>query len=262
MKLFFGLPYSRPDVRAFTHSLVNFTATTRCEFLFLHDIWGESIDTARDLNVRKFLNGVTEDNIKCDYLMFVDNDAGWKVGSIDRLIEADKDIICGGMYTRELPPRPTIGKYMGRTPKGKDRYDYTVYADDVLTYVMDELKLKDLLDNEQLFDKPKLKQYDACGMHFTLIKRKVLETIPPPWFMRSEATGAGEDFYFCKKAKDHGFEIWSDLSVQTGHWAGEHNSFGLRELLKIVNMVQSGVIKDISGEWEVDNQYKPPQDSK
>jgi GT2 family glycosyltransferase len=256
MKIFFGLPYARPDVRAFSNSLSNFSATTTCEFIYKHNLPGEAIDVARNLIVKQFLKGVTEERIKCDYLMFIDNDASWAPGSIDRLISHDKDIICGGMYTREIPPRPTIGKYMGRTPKGKDRYDYTIYADKVLTYLHDELGLKELEINENLFKEPKLERYDACGMHFTLIKRRVLEELKYPWFMKSEKTGAGEDFYFCKKAVDAGFELWTDYSVQTAHYAGESNSFGARELLKLVLMVKSGVMSDIGGAWEVEGDLK------
>lgn len=54
----------------------------------------------------------------------------------------------------------------------------------------------------------------AGGSAGMLIKREVLEAVPPPWF---ELTPLSEDLVFCEKAVEAGFSIYCDLSVRIGH---------------------------------------------
>jgi hypothetical protein len=65
----------------------------------------------------------------------------------------------------------------------------------------------------------------------------VLETVKPPYFRIQGNTGAGEDFYFCEKVMQAGFQIYVDFSVHTGHCMGEENDVGLRELLTFAKYV-------------------------
>jgi len=57
------------------------------------------------------------------------------------------------------------------------------------------------------------------GMGLTVIDRKVLEKIKPPWFACPPLGDSAmrPDTYFCEKAQDLGFKIYCDLSVWTGH---------------------------------------------
>lgn len=61
---------------------------------------------------------------------------------------------------------------------------------------------------------------DCAGLGCLLIKRKVFETVPYPWFdMRvgkKREIGYGSDIFFAKRVKDHGFELWVDPTVQCG----------------------------------------------
>lgn len=72
-------------------------------------------------------------------------------------------------------------------------------------------------------------QVDAMGMGLTLIKTKVFKAMPKPWFslnytfqeMEHKTTrdfGTTEDLYFYKKAKDYGFQVWCDTSIQAFHY--------------------------------------------
>ena len=66
---------------------------------------------------------------------------------------------------------------------------------------------------------PKLKQADVVGAGCLLIAREVFETIPAPWFT-SEWRAEGhisEDFAFCEKAREAGFDIAVDTSVKLLH---------------------------------------------
>jgi GT2 family glycosyltransferase len=228
-----GLPYTRPDVRKFTRSLANFTASSQIREIFIMDHHGSGIEEARNHLFTRWKANPT------DFFLFADNDAGWAPGSIDRLVEHNLPVVCGGMYTRDLPPRPTIGVYMGKDAAGRVRYQFQGYTNAIVSYCYSR-GITALADNEQLFEDPELFEIDGCGMHFTLIRRDVMEAFGPPWFLMQGKTGAGEDFWFCKKARDAGFKIYTDLSVQTAHYAGEENSFGLRELLKVYELIDHG----------------------
>ena len=230
--IFVGLPYTRPDVRAFTKSLAKFTSSTRLDVV-VEDVYGLPVDEARNDLVDRCKE------YKTDYLAFIDNDAAWAVGAIDRLVSHDKPVICGGMYTRTVPPRPTIGRYMGKDPTGRVRYHYHSYVVDIIEYCQTR-GITSVDDNAVMFDEPDVREYDAFGMHFAIIRRDVLEAIKPPLFIMQGKTGAGEDFYFCQKAREAGFKLYTDLSVQSAHYAGEEDSFGIRDLLKVNNMVIAG----------------------
>ena len=57
-------------------------------------------------------------------------------------------------------------------------------------------------------------EVDAVGFGACLMRRDVLDRVPPPWF-RFE--NCGEDIYFCVNAKEHGVKIWLDATYQLGH---------------------------------------------
>jgi hypothetical protein len=59
----------------------------------------------------------------------------------------------------------------------------------------------------------------AAGTGGMLVRRKVFEALPRPWFevgqLRTDSLG--EDLWFCKKAGERGFEVWVDWETQMGH---------------------------------------------
>lgn len=62
-------------------------------------------------------------------------------------------------------------------------------------------------------------EVDFSGLGLTLIKRKVFETIPKPWFAQPEHLGSpqcvcGEDYYFCKKRESMDLRLGFILYVQ------------------------------------------------
>lgn len=57
---------------------------------------------------------------------------------------------------------------------------------------------------------------DAVGFGFCLIRREVFEKIPPPWFVWDKPTPS-EDFAFCKKIRDAGYEIKVYTDVMLSH---------------------------------------------
>jgi len=61
---------------------------------------------------------------------------------------------------------------------------------------------------------------DCAGLGCVLIKRKVFDSFPHPWFdLKAGSTkeyGYGSDIHFYKHAKDAGQELWVDPTVQCG----------------------------------------------
>lgn len=66
-----------------------------------------------------------------------------------------------------------------------------------------------------------LQKVDACGGSGLLITREVLEKLGPPWFRfvygEDGLLRQGEDFYFCERAYEAGYEIWADCDLIQTH---------------------------------------------
>ncbi len=64
-----------------------------------------------------------------------------------------------------------------------------------------------------------LKAVHACGRAGMLVAREVFETLKEPWFElgKTHPEHAGEDVYFCQKARAAGFQIVADLDLTFGH---------------------------------------------
>ena len=66
-----------------------------------------------------------------------------------------------------------------------------------------------------------LQKVDACGGSGLLIIREVFEKLGPPWFrfvMDDQGLLCqGEDFYFCERAYQAGYEVWADCDLIQTH---------------------------------------------
>lgn len=225
MSVYLAVPYTRPFFGSFIDSLLY------CEKPDLF-MWKRlpymGVDVARSALTKWFL--LEERQPK--YLMFIDNDATWHPQAITRLMSHDLPMVCGGMYTRDLPPSPTWGKYVGTTKDGKEIYRYGESARRAIQKMRNN-GITSLEGNAVCLEQTPhdLWEIDGCGMHFTMIRRDVIEALKEPYFLDENGTGAGEDFYFCRKVKEAGFPIYVDESIHTGHSVGEGKDFGIRELL-------------------------------
>lgn len=242
--LFIAIPYSRPFTGKTVRSLM---LTQRPEHTYFQTRFNEPIDIARNALAQEFLL-----ETKADYLLFVDNDATFHPEAILRLLAHRLPMVSGCMYTRTIPPKPTMARYMGRASNGKDYYKFmdTVKA---IVYHANKHQVERVSENDYLFPPTKQDLYavDAVGMHFTLIRRDVLQAVDMPHFIMRGSTGAGEDFYFCKRVREAGFPIYVDLSIHTGHCTGEENDFGLRELLQFMQFVDPEQLKEEPQAWEI-----------
>lgn len=129
------------------------------------------------------------------HIMFVDSDMQFPPDSINRLVKADKDVIGGVYFRRQIPHLPTINS----------------------------------LENDKIvvpykFPKDQPFKIWAVATGFMLIKIEVVKKIPYPWFGFGSYKGQsmGEDVYFCRKVNDHGFQVWADPTIPIGH-VGEYS---------------------------------------
>ncbi len=60
---------------------------------------------------------------------------------------------------------------------------------------------------------------DFCGMPAMFVSRQVLQKVEKPYFAHQDGTGATttHDIYFCNKAKDAGFAVEVDVTLECAH---------------------------------------------
>ena len=184
-----GVPCWRTDIKAeFLKSLVS--------VLLDRDIPTIDFYLARNISVADARNDIVT-NTTGDYLLMIDPDITFYSKDVKKLMAEDRDIVAGLFFQKTPPYRPLL-------------FDYN--------------KTKNLYDNVFDYKKEEIRSVDAVGTGFIMIKRTVFEALEDPWFVyHNPKTGLGEDFYFCKKAKEKGFEVFVDTSVKVGH-IGEHEA--------------------------------------
>jgi hypothetical protein len=132
---------------------------------------------------------------KADYLLWLDSDMRFPKETIGHLILRDKPIVAANYATRRMPVKPVAMM----DDKGKIGRVYTAP------------------------DSEGLQPVDYVGMGVMMVKREVFEKIEAPWFAIPYSTIGnhyiGEDVFFCKKAREAGFEVLldHDLSHQVKH---------------------------------------------
>jgi len=143
-----------------------------------------------------------------DYLLFVDTDMVWQPQDVEALLALDVDIM-GGLYCNTNPAHSF----------------YVFYEDEAgVIRPMTQVPAEPF-------------QCAAIGTGFLLIRRRVLETMLAPTFIRehgfpfdptvndawegadpNSCTGwAPEDVSFCLRARRAGFSIWCNPTVKLGH---------------------------------------------
>ena len=182
------------DIRK-NHEQVRLTSSHEVYYL---DIIGVGIQIARQIAAKKFLE------TDADYLFFVDDDVKFMSlaeNPIDLLINLGKDIV-GGIYVYKKPPYLPAFRPLDLQKQFEENGEFPK-----------DYKFK-------IPDEPFEVEWLAGGC--TMIKREVIEKIaethPHPFcscVYRGEFLS--EDFAFCKRARDLGFEIWAEPLIELGH---------------------------------------------
>jgi choline kinase len=128
----------------------------------------------------------------CTHLLMIDDDMIFPENTLELLLKADKDII-GVLYN----PRQFTSQFM-----------INVKVNGKVLKDRDELP-KDIFEAE------------GVGFGTVLIKTDVIKKMERPWFdWTMHETGMvteGEDFYFCRKARELGYSVWCEPRLKTGH---------------------------------------------
>ena len=236
--VYVATPYSKPYNAQYWKSLIQSSYNFDGE-LEHKDLYGYGIEAARNYLVDCFKAS------KRDFLLWVDSDASWESGAIQRLVNHNLPVVCGCMYTRDAPiPSPTMGKYAGKGQDGKTYYKFADTAKMIMEHCwnngIDEVERNDICLPETEND---IQGIDGCGLHFTLIRKDVIESLEQPLHVMLGKTGAGEDFYFCKKARDAGFKLYVDLGVHVGHCLNDERDVGIKDMLHIMGLFDRETIE-------------------
>lgn len=131
----------------------------------------------------------------CSHLLFIDSDMQFEPDAAERLLARDKDIIGVQYNLRKFPKTSTVK-------------------------VWDE-NGKELMEDQG----NGLLKVASVATGFMLIKTSVFEKLSHPWFFwESDENGevkTGEDSWFCRKAREAGYEIFCDITIPIKHW-GEY----------------------------------------
>ena len=132
---------------------------------------------------------------KCTHVLFIDSDMYFEADAAERLLKRNKDIVGVQYNLRKLPLTSTVK-------------------------IIDE-------NGKELMKEYRngLVKVAAVATGFMLIKTSVFEKLSEPWFFwESNDKGevvTGEDSWFCRKARQAGYDIWLDSKIVMKH-IGEH----------------------------------------
>lgn len=134
------------------------------------------------------------------YLLFWDSDIAPDGGFLRRMLDTaykwDADIVCGCYRFKDGSDKWVLG-----TSTGKGHYVNLV---------------------DPIGDKPF--EVDAGGTGLMLVRRKVFEMLPDPWFTIQDGADLftlPEDFLFCGNAKSEGLTIVAEPGFRVKHY-GHH----------------------------------------
>ncbi len=131
----------------------------------------------------------------CEWLLFLDSDLLFPRDTIARLLAHGKDIV-GATYCKRVPPYEVLGR---------------------------------TLSGERLEAASGLVEVAGLPTGCLLVRRSVFDALRRPYFRTpahedGDVEGMpahieGEDYYFCRVAREAGFSVWLDvdLTMQTGH---------------------------------------------
>lgn len=203
--IFVGVPSVGPPTWGLFDSLMNLQVGQKWQFMRQTGYGGVALAC----------NSLVEAFLKTDATHFVlmANDAQVHQDSVKRLLSWDVDIVAALVFTRFPPIVPGV---------------YTEYVDGkqwppAVKMVHEWIMKHPVLMQRNKPSLLKTRPDDALipvlrlGTHVTLIKRRVFETLPSPWFKEKDILGGGEDFHFCAQAHAAGFQPHIDLSVVAGH---------------------------------------------
>lgn len=201
--------------------------------------------------VRSFQAGIWkkewDEGKGCDYLFLVDEDVSFTPEAIDILIKDDKPII-GGIYSLKAKSGPFMGKLATTLlPSETSSLDGPfkvrwLNGGFVLIKAEALLKLFDVYKNLEfdIWEDSPLGINKAWGLWLPMIYRG-----------NGDRHFLSEDYAFCQRATEAGFDIWSDWRVKVTHWSAENGyTFTVKDPVSGIPLPES---INIPGEYNGEN---------
>ncbi len=205
-------------------------------------IVGGTVDVARNQII---------DKMERDWIFFMDSDQTFPPETLERLLNWDVPIVSGLYFKPYGKPVPHAYKYMWEEAKKYDQEEdpadhfYISMVNEVAAYLAkyyEHLVKTDLPTALLPPKKEDLIECDGVGGGCLLIHKRVFDALEKPYFKCNPGTLVGEDFYFCRKAREAGFKIYLDAGILCGH-----RQRGLTGYRHFMNWFSTATRKDF--EW-------------
>lgn len=133
---------------------------------------------------------------EADYVFWLDSDMVFEPDALQKLmkhIEAGKDMVTG-LYFRRVPPfSPVLFRHLDINEERAIWSEFETIPDELF-------------------------KVEGCGFGCVLMRTEIFMDVASRFGdMFGPLNGVGEDLSFCWRAKQCGFEIWCDPSVEMGH---------------------------------------------
>jgi len=169
-----------------------------CYEFYWHTVGRLLTPMAREMLINAALKG------EMDYILMFDDDMVLPIDMVECMLQdmehnPEIDILAPLAFQRNAPHLPVM--YI--TIDGYDPVNHKTYFK------------SDFVKN---YPKDTLVECDAVGFGAVLIKMEMIKKMKPPYCFST--TGAGEDVYFCWKAKrETGARVFMDTRIKLGHLA-------------------------------------------
>ena len=209
VKVMIGMP-TTSQVRLQTVATVQEMIATTCEASEIRVVYqaGQPVEKVRNQLVEQFL-----DMPDYTHLLFVGANVSVPPEGLNRLLLLDAPIAAGiypelrsRLSAADGTDRMNVTTSLGRYASADHRENPPATdAQRVLYRWHDAHELGEIPES-----------FDAVGTGFCLIRRDVLETLDRPWFrtlVDAPANFVSDDIFFCRKAREAGFDIVGDPNV-------------------------------------------------
>ena len=182
---------------------------------FVQVVERQRIDKARNYMVKQALDSGST------HLLFIDDDNPVTPDTLEHFLQADKDIVCAPILSRNPNQKGIHELCVFRREKVKEGKGAGIW----MYHSIEKLDLSG----------GHLVKVDGCGMGVTMIRRNVLEShwkkyegepfafgdstkVNDPNDMdKNQRRTMSEDVLFTERALDEGFEVWCDTRVRPAH---------------------------------------------
>ena len=202
-------------------------------------------------------NSMAFDFLKSDatHMMFIDADISFNPNDVVRMVQADKDIICGIYPKKEINWQTVRNAINAGVPDDQLKHHTGAFVVNLVDY-----------QTEVTVPINQPVEIWNGGTGFMLIQRHVLETMVvahPEWFyefkgedicgvfdfQNRDGVYLGEDYLFCDRAREHGYKIYIDVDISLPHVGTDTFEYNFREevVIPLLDAVRKSKLKVANG---------------